>query len=474
MAQTQCLYSRGEPATFCFLSVDQHSAELLLKLPDCFELLLPVKMITKSHGDPRQFLSITPAHLKRLRWASTTAVLIYRGGNCWGELLMSSFLGIRPENFLGTIFDQVYIAVVVIDEQHRIVYANDQAVRILGIPRPALGSALRFEDLLGECRYFDWDGNEIPAERLPVLRVLAGETIGPHNMKLMFPGGSSTWLHVVTSRFSVMGLAGALIVATDETREVELQRVAASVQRVEVLSRLAAALAHNFNNTIQMINLNAFACLHDPDIGPGARVKLQTISDACQHASDLIKRLAQFSRAQKLELTPASVNHSIRQLVSLIEPLVINNINVVTNLDPDLPDVKIDPVEMQQVFLNLMLNASDAMPQGGQLIVATDLQDRPSEASISSEDKQCVTITISDTGSGIPEGIVQHIFEPFFTTKPTGTGLGLASAQGIVRQHGGDITVQSTVGKGTKFTIYLPPCRRSAPIADSGAASEKR
>jgi signal transduction histidine kinase len=376
--------------------------------------------------------------------------------------------GMYPANLLETIFDQVLLAVLVVDTEHRIAYANNQALQILGIPQTIVSDHLPFEDLSRNYHVFDSSGNEIPLEQLPVRRVLAGEDIEPYNIKLELPSGYFKWLHVTAHRFSVMGLSGALMVATDETREVELQRVAASIQKAEALSALAGALAHNFNNILSIINLSALACLETPDVGPGARAKLQQISDASRHASDLTKRLAQFSRAQELRPRPVSITQVIRNAVALVEPLLSSNIKVITKLHPDLPDVEIDPVEMEQVVFNLMLNARDAMPQGGELTVATDLQDRPPEARIRGDDKQCVTITISDTGSGIPKAIVDRIFEPFFTTKPNGTGLGLASAQGIVRQHGGDIKVQSSAGHGTRFTVYLPPSRRKAVIVGGG------
>lgn len=367
--------------------------------------------------------------------------------------------GMRPANLLETIFNQVLVAVAVIDAEHRIAYANDLALQIFGIPRTALANPLRLEDLSRAYHFFDSSGIEIPLEHLPVMRALAGEAIEPHNMKLGLPDGSFKWLHVTTHNFSVMGLRGAVMVATDETREVELQHVATKIQKVEVLSALAGALAHNFNNILEIITLTTLVCLESPDVGPDSRARLRQISDASRHASDLMKRLAQFSRAQKLQPRPTSINHVISDAVALIEPLLLSNINVIAKLHPDLPDVEIDPVEIEQVVLNLMLNARDAMPQGGQLFVTTDLRDRSSEATIGGDDKQHVTITVSDTGSGMTEEIVDRIFEPFFTTKPKGTGLGLASAQGIVQQHGGEIKVKSTVGNGTQFTVYLPASR---------------
>jgi two-component system, cell cycle sensor histidine kinase and response regulator CckA len=366
---------------------------------------------------------------------------------------MTTF-GMRPPNLLETIFDQVFIAVAVVDAQHRVVYANEHVMRTFGVPQTA--NVSQFEDLARHCRYFDSSGNEIPVEQLPIGRVLAGEDVQPHNMKVGLPDGSFKWLHITNHSFSVMGLSGALMVATDETREVELQRVAQGVQKIEVLGALAGALAHNFNNIISTINLSALLCLESGDVGADARAKLEQISNASHHASDLIKRLAQFSRTQQLQPRPISINNLIHDVLALIEPLVLSKIKVVAKLHPDLPDLEIDAVEMHQVVFNLMLNARDAMPQGGQLTVATDLQVRPPDATICNEDKEYVTIAVSDTGSGIPQSIIDRIFEPFFTTKPNGTGLGLASSLGIVRQHGGDINVRSAVGNGTEFTIYLP------------------
>jgi two-component system, cell cycle sensor histidine kinase and response regulator CckA len=375
--------------------------------------------------------------------------------------------GMRPANLLETIFDQVLIAVMVVDTEHRVVYANDPALQIFGIPRTVLANPqLRIEDLSRDFHFFDSNGAELPFARLSVVRALAGETIEPHNMKVTLPDGSPKWLHVTTHQFSVMGMGGVLLVATDETREVELERVAVHMQRIEALGAMAGALAHNFNNIISIINLTALTCFESPDAGPDVRPGLQRISDASRHAAELTRRLAQFSRAQELHLRPRSINEVIGDVLALINALVPHNIKLITELHPDLPDVDIDPVEMQQVLMNLIMNARDAMPQGGQLVIATEMRE-PSDAT-DDGGKHWVTITVSDTGSGIPEAIMNRVFEPFFTTKPEGTGLGLASTQGIVRQHNGDIKVQSKVGTGTQFTVYLPPSRHTEAIADSG------
>jgi signal transduction histidine kinase len=363
----------------------------------------------------------------------------------------------HPANLLETIFDQARIAAAVVDAEHRIAYANGPVLQIFGIPQGTLTNTWRFEDSLRKYHFFDSSGHEIPFEQLPVMRALAGEIVEPHNVKVGLPDGSFKWLHVAAHPFSVMGLSGALFVATDETHEVELQRVAANIQKNEVLSALAGELVHNFNNILEIINLTTYVCLESSDVGPDSRARLQRILDASRHATDLTRRLAQFSRTKELQPRRTSINALIREAVALVEPLASKNIKVITKLRPDLPDVEIDPVEIEQVVFNLMLNARDAMPQGGQLTVTTDQPEQSSEATIGGDNNHCVTITVSDTGTGISQADMDHIFEPFFTTKPKGTGLGLASAQGIVRQHGGDINVDSVLGKGTAFTVSLPP-----------------
>jgi signal transduction histidine kinase len=225
-----------------------------------------------------------------------------------------------------------------------------------------------------------------------------------------------------------------------------------------MLSEVAGGLAHNFNNVLSVIALTAFECIESPDVGPEVRAKLQTISNTAHDAAQLVKRLAQFSRTRPLQAQPVAINELIRKVLVLIEPLVgSKRIDVISNLGPDLPDVDVDSVEMEQVFLNLMLNARDAMPNGGKLTISTEAGILPSDAVIRDDGKQGLAITVSDTGSGIAASDLNHIFKPFFTTKANGTGLGLASAYGIVRQHGGDIKVQSTPGSGTRFTVYLPP-----------------
>jgi len=370
---------------------------------------------------------------------------------------------------LEKILNGVHVAAAAVDVQHRLVYANRPAMEVLGLSPTTVRSLLRVEDAFRNYQHFDLGGNEIPVERLPLIRVLNGEDVLPCNAKIVRPDGRARWLRITHHRFSVLGLEGVLIVAIDETQQIELQKVAARVQKVEALSTVAGGLAHNFNNILSVIELTAFECMESPDVGPAARAKLKKISATSHDAAKLMTRLAQFSRTQSLNPRPIQMNQLVGRVLELTEPLInAKSIKVVLDLNPHLPDVDADPFEMEQVILNLLLNARDAVPTGGLLTISTNECDRP-DGMVRGGNKQCVSTTISDNGPGISEGNLAHIFEPFFTTKPKGTGLGLASAYGIVRQHRGDIQVQSTVGAGTRFTIYLPISSRKEEVLVGGS-----
>jgi signal transduction histidine kinase len=151
------------------------------------------------------------------------------------------------------------------------------------------------------------------------------------------------------------------------------------------------------------------------------------------------------------------MNDVITDTLHLVRPLIGNGVSVKTELLPSVPMVNADPVEMERVLVNLMVNALDAMPQGGELLIATEVEHASGTApNDNPATKQLVIVSVSDTGIGIPESIQSKVFKPFFTTKQKGTGLGLSSVYTIVQQHGGDINVQSAPAKGTRISFYLP------------------
>jgi len=172
----------------------------------------------------------------------------------------------------------------------------------------------------------------------------------------------------------------------------------------------------------------------------------------------LVSRLMRYGRKQDSQIRPVQINQVVNAALELVRPLLKSQVGVRTQLSNRLPDVQADSCQLEQVLVNLILNAFDAMPDGGELSVCTQLVSGDAIPGGNDKKKKFVLVTVADTGVGIPENHLPNIFEPFSTTKPigVGTGLGLSSARLIVHQHNGHIKVQSVPGAGTKFSIYFP------------------
>lgn len=369
--------------------------------------------------------------------------------------------GIQPPALLQTIFEDIGVSVLVVDGEDRLVFANHTALQLFDSTSAVEGT--RFQDVRGKFRFEDSSGNEIPLSESVVSRAQRSEPVHPQQIRLIKPNGEMKWLNVGAYRFCTMGLGGVVVFATDETAEVEALKAAAQLQRMETLGSLAAGLTHDFNNVLNTIVANVALAEQSGGYSEQIAVRLDQISAAVNKATDLVRRLMQFSRSQDLHLHLLGVNDLIQEVRRLIEPLVRRNVHLNLDLAGDLPAVYGDSSQIEQVLVNLVVNALDAMPNGGNLTIATHVALRNQTPSVRKESTrqkngQVVEISVTDSGIGIPLEIQSTIFEPFFTTKPQGkgTGLGLSSAYGIIRQHGGKIEVNSTPGKGTTFTVSLP------------------
>jgi signal transduction histidine kinase len=245
---------------------------------------------------------------------------------------------------------------------------------------------------------------------------------------------------------------------------VELRRSAERFQRLESVGMLAAGLAHDFNNLLELVSGNAGIALTDPGVPEATRERLRQMSLAVKKGSYLVRRLIQFSHTGELRKHSVQINQVVETAVELVRPMIGSNVRLTVKLHPDLPSIEAAPREMEQVLVNLMLNALDAMPTGGELTVETKTSGPDAVTSHGERPEGFIAISVADNGVGIPENLQPMLFEPFFTTKPPGkgVGLGLATAYGIVRQHHGSIEVQSQPGTGTTFTIYLPVRSTSA------------
>jgi len=248
---------------------------------------------------------------------------------------------------------------------------------------------------------------------------------------------------------------------TEEIRRGQEQLI--HTEKLASLGRMAAGVAHEINSPLTGIVTFAHLMLKRiPPENKMDREDLEVIIEQAERCSKIIKGLLGFSRAIPAERTDIDINDTIRHALEIIQNQAkFHNIKIITDLSPDLPLIVGDASQLQQVFMNLLINAADAMNDRGQITIATRLT--------TEEDKEFIEIEFTDTGPGIPEEHMGKLFEPFFTTKPVGkgTGLGLAVSHGIVRKHGGHIKVKSAPGKGTSFFIRLPKATRGPDTGGS-------
>jgi PAS domain S-box-containing protein len=252
-------------------------------------------------------------------------------------------------------------------------------------------------------------------------------------------------------------IQGVMVDITDRRRLEEQLRES---QKMEAVGRLAGGIAHDFNNLLTAIQGYAELLQHRLPAGGVERGYAEEIRSAAQEAASLTRRLLAVGRRQLLNPEELPLNSVVERTESLLRRLAGERVELRTDLSPDAGHVRADPGQLEQVIVSLVDNARDAMPRGGVLTLRTlrvELDEREAEELELTPGRYAV-LAVGDTGTGIDEAVLPHVFEPFFTTKELarGTGLGLASAHGIVRQSGGSISVQSAPGAGTTVEIYLP------------------
>jgi signal transduction histidine kinase len=374
---------------------------------------------------------------------------------------MPTLIGLQPANLIDAVLDEVGVALVIVDSTGHIAMANRAAITMFGGGDP---TGLHLTEWRKIYRLQDSRGHEIPAEQSAVMRALRGEEVEPQEFRLILPDGSSKWIHGASYGFTVLGMAGVLVIFSDETKEVELRRAAQIIERLEVVERLASGLLHDFNNMLSISSSSIALALVEPGLPQVTRAYLQQASVALQKGKALTRRLAHYNRREPIHVGPLQLNAIVVGALDLVRPLVDKRTQVNIELQSDLPMVEGDAAEIEQVMVNLIFNALDAMPEGGELTLRTQIAPRgPSSRGETYKPNEFVLISVADTGVGIPKHLHTRIFEPFFTTKPDGrgTGLGLSTAFAVVHEHGGDLEVQSSPGAGSTFSIYLPLTARA-------------
>jgi two-component system, cell cycle sensor histidine kinase and response regulator CckA len=232
-------------------------------------------------------------------------------------------------------------------------------------------------------------------------------------------------------------------------------------QKLEAIGQLAGGVAHDFNNMLTAIIGYTDLSLRRVGLENPIRRNLEETKKAAERAASLVRQLLAFSRKQILEPKVLDLNDVVKDMEKMLTRLIGENIQLATRLEPDLGSVKADPSQVEQIIMNLVVNARDAMPRGGKVTIETaniTFDDHTVLRHVSAKPGEYVMLAVSDTGSGMDRETQQRIFEPFFTTKDVGkgTGLGLSTVYGIVKQSGGYIWVYSEQGMGTMFKVYLP------------------
>lgn len=264
-------------------------------------------------------------------------------------------------------------------------------------------------------------------------------------------------------------------IARDITARKNLEEQLRQAQKLEAVGRLAGGIAHDFNNMLTVITSYSDLLLRNLDSADVNRQKVEEIKRAGERSATLTQQLLAFSRRQIMQPQIVDLNRIVSDMSIMLERLIGEDVQLVARLGADLRAVKVDIGQISQVVMNLAVNARDAMPAGGRLTIETkNLTISAIDNNGSLAPGRYVALFIGDTGIGMSDDIQAHIFEPFFTTKPVGkgTGLGLATVYGIVKQSGGSIAVESKLGRGTIFKIYLPQAGQAADLQRTDYAAQ--
>jgi two-component system cell cycle sensor histidine kinase/response regulator CckA len=378
----------------------------------------------------------------------------------------------RLNQFLDSVIDNANVWLDVIDDKVNVVIWNKAAEEISGYSR---------EEVVGHNKIWEWlypdeeYRNEVMAKAATIIGK-SEEEKGSETIIRRKDGQSRIVSWNSRSLVDEEGNPiGSIAIGHDITGRKHLEEQLLQSQKMEAVGRLAGGIAHDFNNLLTVIIgfTELLLYRHLDDLSP-LRGPLEEVQKAGKWAASLTHQLLAFSRKQVLQPKVLDLNAVVADTEKMLRRLIGEDIDLVTVLDPELGPVKVDPGQLEQVIMNLAVNARDAMPQGGKLTIETanvELDEAYARRHTSVQPGPYVMLAVSDTGIGMGKETQSHLFEPFFTTKEKGIGLGLPTIYGIVKQSGGHIWVYSEPGLGTTFKVYLPRVEEAVEPPQPGTAS---
>jgi PAS domain S-box-containing protein len=372
-------------------------------------------------------------------------------------------------NVLQSTFHSMAEAVLVIDADGTVLLSNPAAERML-LHRTGmnLGNLRALSDV------YHGDGvTLLKADELPSARVLRGEQF--ENLEMIVrPHRGGPVRHLMISgrpmRDGQGDISGAVLVYHDATNSRETERQLHQSQKLDAIGKLTGGVAHDFNNMLTVISGNTETLVASLKDQPELQRTARLIDDAAERCAELIQHLLAFARKQPLRPRNVEINAAISDVAKLLRPTLGEQIQIETVLEQGPMTAHIDPSTLTNAVLNMAINARDAMPNGGKLLLETHrvvLDEAYAQANAEVRPGPYVMLAVSDTGTGMPLDVQEKAFEPFFTTKEVGkgSGLGLSMVYGFVKQSGGHIKIYSEEGHGTTIKLYLPPGEGATEVA---------
>jgi PAS domain S-box-containing protein len=372
-------------------------------------------------------------------------------------------------NVLQSTFHSMAEAVLVIDADGTVLLSNPAAERML-LHR----TGMNLGNLRALSEVYHGDGvTPMKADELPSVRVLRGEHFEELEM-IVRPHSDNSPRHLMISgrpmRDGQGGISGAVLVYHDATTSRETERLLHQSQKLDAIGQLTGGVAHDFNNMLTVISGNTETLVASLKQQPELQRVARLIDDAAERCAELIQHLLAFARRQPLQPRNVDINGAITDIAKLLRPTLGEQIQIETVLEQGPMASHIDPSRLTNAVLNMAINARDAMPNGGKLLLETHrvvLDEAYAQANAEVRPGPYVMLAVSDTGTGMPQDVQEKAFEPFFTTKEVGkgSGLGLSMVYGFVKQSGGHIKIYSEEGHGTTIKLYLPPGEGATELA---------